>query len=85
MGMCLEGKGKMSVEVRRESFIVHPSYGYTKDDAEDDVCTPESDRFGARWREEPHPEFLLEDLDDLIASLEEARAHLKKTRSDVGR
>lgn len=23
MGMCLNGKGRMSVEVRRESFIVH--------------------------------------------------------------
>ena len=29
MDFCLEGKGKMRVEVRRESFIIHTAYGYT--------------------------------------------------------
>lgn len=78
MGMCLEGKGNTSVEVRRESFVIHAGYGYTQDRDGDDVHTPESDTFGKHWREEPHPEFLLGDLDDLIASLEEARAYLKQ-------
>jgi hypothetical protein len=31
MGMCLNGIGRCSVEVRRESFVVHTDYGYTKD------------------------------------------------------
>jgi len=75
MGMCLEGKGRMSVEVRSShgSFVVHPSYGY-----EGDKHTPDrpSDTFGKDWREAPHPEFLLEDLDDLITALEEAREYV---------
>ncbi len=78
MGMCLDGKGKMSVEVRRESFVVHPSYGYTKDEEHDD-----SSAFATSWRESPHPEFLIEDLDDLIRSLIEAREYLVKTRGGV--
>lgn len=80
MGMCLEGQGKMSVEVRRESFIVHPSYGYTRDPDGVQVHTADADHFGKHWREHGHPEFMLEDLDDLIASLEEARAYLRRTR-----
>ena len=80
MGMCLEGKGKMLVEVRRESFVVHPSYGYTTDAGGADVHTPESDHFGKHWREDAHPEFLIEDLDDLIAALEQAKAWLKEKR-----
>lgn len=70
MGMCLDG-----VEVRRESFVIHPSYGYKGED-EDEV--DDSSAFLTHWRESAHPEFLLADLDDLIASLEEAREHLKK-------
>jgi hypothetical protein len=78
MGFCLEGKGKMSVEVRRESFIVHTSYGYTTDEHGDDVHTPDSDQFGKHWRTAGHPEFMLEDLDDLIASLKEAKKYVSK-------
>lgn len=55
MGMCLTGNDRFSVEVRRESFIVHH----------------DQDRNGA----DPHPEFLLDGLDDLIAALHEARAY----------
>ncbi len=79
MGFILNGQGKMSVEVRRESFKIHPGYGYTTDADGDEVHTPDSDAFGRHWRETPHPEFLIEDLDDLIAALEEAKAHLKKS------
>jgi hypothetical protein len=56
MGMCLDDFGKVSVEVRRESFIVHT------DDAD------------------AHPEFLLTDLDDLIAALADARRYLVERR-----
>lgn len=76
MGFCLEGKGKMSVEVRRESFIIHTAYGYTADEEH----TPDTDHFGKHWREAGHPEFMIEDLDDLIASLREAKRHLAKKR-----
>jgi hypothetical protein len=73
MGMCLDGFGKMAVEVRRESFIVHPTYGYK---GEDDEEHDDSSTFLTRWRESVHPEFLLADLDDLIRALEEAREYL---------
>lgn len=74
MGMCLEDFGKMSIEVRRESFIVHTSYGYTDDEQHDDSS------FGKHWREAGHPEFMLEDLDDLIAALQDAKRYLNRTR-----
>lgn len=76
MGMCLDGKGNMSVEVRRTSFVVHPGYGYAAGGGH----TPDSDSFGKHWREAGHPEFLLADLDDLIAALAEARDYLRKVR-----
>jgi hypothetical protein len=81
MGMCLESFGKMSVEVRRESFIIHPSYGYKGEGDEekhDDTTT-----FGTRWREEPHPEFMLEDLGDLIKALKDARRYLHRNRPET--
>lgn len=74
MGMCLEDFGRISIEVRRESFIIHPSYGY------DDSGNQHSDRdgdFGVAWRESAHPEFNLSDLDDLIKALEDARDYVK--------
>lgn len=80
MGMCLDGKGKMSVEVRRESFTIHTEYGYVRDADGDLRLGPDSDSFGKGWRTTPHPEFMLEDLDDLIAVLEEAKAYLKSGR-----
>lgn len=77
MGFCLDGVGRVSVEVRRESFVIHADYGYTVD-AEH---TPDSDHHGKHWRETPHPEFEIKDLDDLIASLEEAKQHIQKTKA----
>jgi hypothetical protein len=56
MGTCLEDFGNVSIEVRRESFIIHT----------DDT--------------EAHPEFLLSDLDDLIAALADARRYLVENR-----
>lgn len=78
MGMCLEKKGRIGIEVRNESFKIHPSYGYEGVDGE--FHTPDSDTFGKQWREDPHPEFLLEDLDDLIAALQDARKYIKSKR-----
>ena len=75
MGMCLKGVGKMSVEVRRESFVVHPSYGYK---GEDDSEPDDSSTFQTHWRKSEHPEFLLADLNDLIAALEEARHYARQ-------
>jgi hypothetical protein len=75
--MCLDGRGRMSVEVRSShgSFVVHPSYGYNGDSH-----TPDSDDFGKQWREDPHPEFLIEDLDDLITALQDAKKYIKSQR-----
>lgn len=78
MGMCLEEFGRVSIEVRRESFIVHPDYGY------DESKNQHSDRdgdFGIKWRESGHPEFYLSDLDDLIKALEDARDYIIKRRA----
>jgi hypothetical protein len=69
MGLIHKEHGKISIEERRESFIIHPQYGYTDDDRIDEA----SGEFGKSWREEPHPEFMLEDLDDLITALTEMR------------
>jgi hypothetical protein len=76
--MCLENKGRIGVEVRGShgSFVIHPSYGYDGDENH----TPDSDTFGKHWREDPHPEFLLEDLDDLIAALQDAKKYIKSQR-----
>lgn len=52
MGMCLRDFGKISVEVRRESFIVHID------------------------NDDPHPEYMIEDLDDMISALTYARGYL---------
>lgn len=98
MGHIHDHHGRISLETRRESFIVHPTYGYERTcpvckgdpphpmmgdcrggcsrayrDGEVDepgrVPDHAYDLFGRHWRENPHPEFLLEDLDDLIAAL----------------
>lgn len=102
MGLILESHGRIAVEERRESFIVHPTYGYerTCPVCEGDPPSPlmgecaggctvafrerrvdepgrvpdfADEPFGEHWRERAHPEFLLEDLDDLIAALTELR------------
>lgn len=56
MGFCRDGFGPFGTEERRESFIIHP------DDSKEGY---------EKWAERPHPEFLLEDLPDLLRALEE--------------
>jgi hypothetical protein len=70
VGFIHEPHGRITVETRRESFIVHTSYGY---DASGNVHCAELGAFGKYWRDHPHPEFLLEDLDDLIQALYSVR------------
>lgn len=67
MGLCMPDHGRVSVELRRESFIVHADY------AHDEVGNPAAGALAERWRGKPHPEFELRDIDDLIAALTEAR------------
>ncbi len=66
MGFLCDPVGRITVEERRESFIVHPGYGYTEDGSQHDDTLGS---FGTQWREHPHPEFLLDDLGDLIEAL----------------
>jgi hypothetical protein len=73
--MILEDFGKMSIEVKRESFVVHPSYGYKGNEGDEH---DDSSSFHTDWREKPHPEFMLKDLDDLIMALKDAKSYLRK-------
>lgn len=58
MGYIRRDFGDVSIEQRRESFIVH---------------LPDN-----KWdRRDPHPEFYLSDLDNLIAALEELKRDLR--------
>lgn len=66
MGRILNDVGRVAVEIRRESFIVHAAYDER----------PKEDALATAWREGEHPEFMVEDLDDLIAALIAARDHL---------
>ena len=68
MGLIRENFGKITIEQRKESFIIHPSYGYDRDGNGES-----NDYFEKHWRETPHPEFLLSDLDDLIKALRDLR------------
>jgi hypothetical protein len=70
MGFIHEDVGRISIETRRESFIIHPNYGYN---VEGNEHSEDLGSFGRHWRESPHPEFLNDDLDDLIAALEHVR------------
>lgn len=70
MGFIHEQHGRVAIETRRESFIVHMGYGYDPSGNERDDSLG---AFGRHWREMPHPEFLHEDLDDLITALTEIR------------
>lgn len=138
MGHIRKDFGKITLESRRESFYIHPSYGYRREYPQTALNTipvgecfryavddepwqvvgqlmgatlvksavrthpGEGDRvegssrvmvhpaprpdhkalseevaaegpFAEHWRDTPHPEFLNEDIDDLIAALEELR------------
>lgn len=66
MGHIHEPHGRITIETRRESFIIHPSYGY---DADGNEHSDELGSFGVSWREHPHPEFLNSDAKDLVAAL----------------
>lgn len=70
MGFIREPHGRITIEERRESFVIHPRYGYDESGNEhsDDLGL-----FGVLWRTNSHPEFLTEDLDDLIAALQALR------------
>lgn len=70
MGFCEERHGRVSIERRSESFKIHAGYGY--DDGERVYGA-----FAERWRDQPHPEFKNEDIDDLIAALTEARDKMR--------
>jgi hypothetical protein len=74
MGLIYNKHGRITIEVRSESFILHPDYGYTRDgnNISDDLGD-----FGKYWRECAHPEFLSEDLDDLINALLEIKKDKK--------
>jgi hypothetical protein len=61
------------VEVRRESFLIHPSYGYK---GEEENEADDDSRFMTDWREQPHPEFMIKDLDDLIDALQCAKRYI---------
>jgi hypothetical protein len=70
VGFIRDRFGRITIEERSESFIVHPVYGY---DASGNAWDDGLGSFGVYWREHPHPEFLLDDLDDLIAALVDLR------------
>jgi hypothetical protein len=61
MGFVHKNHGNISIETRSESFYIHAGY-------------EEGEVLAEFWRDVPHPEFLLSDLEDLIAALEEVRA-----------
>lgn len=77
MGFCHEshGRNRMSVEERGESFRIHPGYGYDEtgnghtDMIRFENGPAERDSFARRWRDAGHPEFLLDDVPDLIRAL----------------
>lgn len=70
MGFIRDRYGRITIETRRESFIVHTNYGY---DADGNEHSDDLGSFGRHWRESCHPEFLNDDIDDLIAALQDAR------------
>lgn len=62
MGFVVQGKGKVGIELRRESFYIH--------------YDAEGTRLDDLWLRAPHPEILMVDLDELIETLQKARAEL---------
>lgn len=70
MGFIRDRFGNITIESRSESFRIHPNYGYTEDGSEHDDSLG---AFGIQWRESSHPEFLYDDLDDLIEALGDLR------------
>lgn len=64
MGFVREAFGRITLEQRSESFIIHPDYG------EDETL---NDSFSRHWRDAPHPELLLEDIDSMIDALKDLK------------
>ena len=76
MGYCMKPSGRASVEIRRESFMIHYGAGHGDQDPEEDKdFDPALEKF---WREVPHPEFAIEDLDATIRALQAAKLYLVK-------
>jgi hypothetical protein len=75
MGFIREAFGRITLEHRSESFIIHPDYG-------EDIAPPLNDAFVRHWRDTPHPEFLLEDIDSLIDALKEMKREEGLKRCD---
>jgi hypothetical protein len=75
MGYCMKPRGRVIVEMRRESFMIHYGAGHGDQEPEEDKTFDEAlEKF---WREVPHPEFSLDDLDDLIKALQAAKQYRK--------
>lgn len=79
MGFIRDHHGRLAIETRRESFVIHPGYGY---DESHNVATnlvqvngglEVREDFARQWRGRPHPEFTYDSLDDMIAALTELR------------
>lgn len=66
MGFIHKRYGRITIETRTESFIVHTNYGY---DESGNMHSDDLGTFGINWRENGHPEFLLADLPDLVEAL----------------
>jgi hypothetical protein len=75
----MKPQGRVSVEVRRESFTIHygAGRGAAEDHEDDTTFSPALKKF---WREVPHPEFELADLDDAIKALQAAKKYLRTGR-----
>lgn len=71
MGFIEEKHGRVSIERRGESFKIHADYGRDADG------NPVTGALADGWRERPHPEFMNDDIDDLIAALTEARDKMR--------
>lgn len=83
MGHLREPVGGVTIEERRESFVIHPGYGYD-DEGERHTNLVRvggelevRELFCERWRETGHPEFIYDDLDDLIKALTALRDERK--------
>lgn len=73
MGKIFDFKNGFSVELRRESFIIHAPYGYKLDG------NHATGSFAESWRDNPNPEFKLQDLNTLIDALAEFRDKIEAT------
>lgn len=79
MGFIRQHFGRLAIEERSESFVVHPGYGYDETGNEPTNLVQVNgglevrEAFARWWREHGHPEFTYDSLDDLIAALVDLR------------